>query len=577
MNGVLAGGRAPIRAAAAVAIVGMSCRFPGASDTAGFWKLLAEGEHAIGAAPPERGLGPRHGGYLSAVDDFDAGFFGISPREAALMDPQQRLILELGWQAFDDAGIAPHRLAGTRTGVFVGAMSSDYATLVREFGDQAVTAHTLTGLNRAVIANRLAHFLQLSGPSLTVDTAQSSSLVAVQLAFESLRRGECELAVAGGVNLNLAPGTIAETEKFGALSPDHRCFTFDARANGYVRGEGAGVVILKPATRAVADGDRIYAVILGGATNSGSAASLSDPSVAAQEDVLRAAYADAGMGPAEVDYVELHGTATRAGDPVEAAALGAVSGTGRAAGEQLLVGSVKTNIGHLEGAAGIAGLIKVALSLDHGQIPPSLNFEIPNPDIPFSELGLRVLSEAIDWPGEPASRLAGVSSFGMGGTNCHLVVSAVPPSWTSNSPVDVCPDGVDTERQRTVPWIVSGATGSALRVQAERLADHGSLDERDHPPGDGAHSGIAEVGHALVTSRSLLGHRAAVVAENRADLVAGLRKIAAARWTGSWPSSSPGKVPNGSVWDAICTLPSRPTRRHSTRSVPSRTNNSAAP
>ncbi len=413
----------------AVAVVGLACRLPGAAEPAAFWRLLREGTSAITEVPAGRWQPmderARHGGFLDDVDLFDAAFFGISPREAASMDPQQRLVLELGWEALEDAGIAADRLAGRPVGVFVGATWDDYATLHhrgREIGE-----HTLTGLNRSIIANRLSYFLDLTGPSLTVDTGQSSSLVAVHLGCESLRRAESEVAIVGGVNLNLAPESAAGAAGFGALSPDGRCYTFDARANGYVRGEGGGLVVLKPLSRALADGDRVYCVIPGSAVTAdgagrGERAGLTVPDRDGQERVLRQAHAAAGVSALDVDYVELHGTGTRVGDPVEAAALGAVFGTGRA--EPLLVGSAKTNVGHLEAGAGIVGLIKTALAVAHREIPPSLNFADPNPEIPLADLGLRVQTQTTPWPRQAA--LAGVSSFGMGGTNCHVVVAAAP-------------------------------------------------------------------------------------------------------------------------------------------------------
>ena len=369
----------------AIAIVGISCRFPKAPCPHAFWQLLRDGASAIAQTPhdrwerdgrsaadvPEPGL--LHGGFLEQIDQFDPGFFGIAPREAATMDPQQRLILELGWEALEDAGMVPERLAGTSVGVFVGAISSDYADLLRERGGEALTRHVLTGTHRGMIANRLSYALGLKGPSLTVDAAQSSALVAVHLACQSLQRGESTLALAGGVNLNIsAAGTIA-TGRFGALSPDGLCFTFDARANGYVRGEGGGVVALKPLARALADGDPIHCVIRGSAVNNdgaGGGEGLAAPDEQAQEEVLRLAYRKAGVKRADVQYVELHGSGTRLGDRVEAAALGAALGAARRADEPLLVGSVKTNIGHLEGAAGIAGLIKLILCMKHRELPP---------------------------------------------------------------------------------------------------------------------------------------------------------------------------------------------------------------
>ncbi|WP_239101378.1 type I polyketide synthase, partial [Microbispora amethystogenes] len=423
--------------AGAVAVVGLACRLPGAAHPRAFWELLRSGRDAVGAPPQSRLTGePRlaglRGGFLEQVDGFDAGFFGVSPKEAAAMDPQQRLVLELAWEALEDAGIPPAGLAGTSASVVVGAMAADYAALVYGRGDAAITRHTLAGLTRGILANRISYALDLRGPSLTVDTAQSSALVAVHLACESLRSGESEVALAGGVNLNLVPESTATAERFGGLSPDRRCFTFDARANGYARGEGGGIVVLKPLARALADGDHVYAVVLGSAVNNdGATPGLTVPDAAAQQRVVRLAVERAGVDPAAVQVVELHGTGTKVGDPIEAAALGAALGAARPATQPLLVGSVKTNIGHLEGAAGIAGLLKAVLGIHHREVPPSLNYETPNPAIDLDALNLRVVTEPSPWPRPGLPLVAGVSSFGVGGVNCHVVLAEPPPEHTS--------------------------------------------------------------------------------------------------------------------------------------------------
>ncbi|CAA9213207.1 MAG: Modular polyketide synthase, partial [uncultured Corynebacteriales bacterium] len=441
-----------------VAVVGLACRLPGAPDPAAFWRLLREGGDAVTAFPADRdGTDATPGGFLDRVDAFDADFFGISPREAAATDPQQRLVLELGWEALEDAAIRPDRLAGSRAGVFVGAIWDDYADLLRRHA--AVTRHTMTGSHRGMIANRLSYALGLTGPSLTVDTAQSSGLVAVHLACESLRSGECELALAGGVNLILtARSTDLASARFGGLSPAGRCHTFDARADGFVRGEGGVVLALKPLRAALRDGDPVHCVIAGSAVNNdGATDGLTAPSPAAQRAVLRAAYGRAGVDPADVRYVELHGTGTRVGDPVEAAALGAVLGAGRPADAPLLVGSAKTNVGHLEGAAGAVGLLKAALSVEHGRIPASLHFTRPHPGIPLAELGLRVVGELTDWPRPDRRRVAGVSSFGMGGTNCHLVLTAAPAGAPAPAPAPDATGG-------PVLWPIGGRGAAGLRA-----------------------------------------------------------------------------------------------------------------
>ncbi len=494
--------------ARAIAVVGMSCRLPGAAGPDEFWRLLREGRHAITEAPEGRwedqALPHRFGGFLDQVDRFDAGFFGIAPREAAAMDPQQRLVLELSWEALENARVLPSALAGSRTGMFVGAIWDDYARLTDQYGADAIGEHTVTGTHRGIIANRVSYLLGLRGPSLAVDTGQSSSLVAVHLACESLRRGESDTAIAGGVNLTILAESTLGAHRFGGLSPDGRCFTFDARANGYVRGEGGGLVVLKPLDVAVADGDRVLGVLAGSATNNdGATEGLTVPSSAAQRAVLLEAYAQAGVDPADVGYVELHGTGTRVGDPVEAAALGEVFAGGRPADRPLLVGSAKTNVGHLEGAAGIVGLLKVLLGLGHGEVPPSLNFATPHPDIPLGELGLRVVTEPGRWPAGPA----GVSSFGMGGTNCHVVVL---PSEVREAP--------SPAPGRTVPWVLSAKSADALQAQAGRLAEH----LRAHPEVN-----PLDVGLSLATARTPFRHRAAVVAADRPGFAAGLAALAA--------------------------------------------------
>ncbi|MFE1775921.1 type I polyketide synthase [Streptomyces sp. NPDC059008] len=499
-----------------IAVVGLACRFPGAPNPDAYWKLLSTGTDAVSESRPDRPTGNRPGGFLDHVDRFDPEFFDISPREAAAMDPQQRLALELSWEAFEDAGIVSADLKGHRVGVFVGAMWDDYAAVLHRRGEGAATQHSMTGLHRSIIANRVSYTFDLRGPSMVLDTGQSSSLVAVHTACESLRRGEAALALAGGVNLNLAPESTRYSEKFGGLSPDGRCFTFDARANGYVRGEGAGLVVLKPLSRALADNDRIHCVIEGTAMNNdGASEGLTVPSSRAQEEVLREAYRKAGVADlSDVQYVELHGTGTKKGDPLESAALGAVFGADRSQGAPLRVGSVKTNIGHLEAAAGIAGLIKTALSIRHRQIPPSLNFRTPSPQIPFDEWNLRVQTELSGWPRGKAPLLAGVSSFGMGGTNCHVVLSdahtraADAPSGHGRASA-----GRPTGASPLLPWVLSGRSAAALRAQAERLRDHVAA----HPELD-----PADVGFSLAAHRTAFEERAVVLGGERGDHLGGL-------------------------------------------------------
>ncbi|WP_285505353.1 type I polyketide synthase [Actinokineospora sp. NBRC 105648] len=474
-------------------MVGLACRVPGGPDPAAFWALLRAGGDAVREVPEGR-PGTGRGGYLDRIDEFDPEFFGISPREAAAMDPQQRLVLELAWEALEDAGIRPADLHGGDTGVFVGSIADEYAGLARQ---GHLGRHTLTGTTRGIIANRVSYALGLRGPSIAVDTAQSSSLVAVHLACESLRRGETTAALAGGVNLIVDPAGTRAVAEFGGLSPDGRCHTFDRRANGYVRGEGAGLVLLKRLETALADGDRIYGVILGGAVNNdGATEGLTVPSADAQAEVVAKARAAAGVVAEEVQYVELHGTGTPVGDPIEARGLGQATAGALVAGTVVEVGSVKTNIGHLEGAAGIAGLLKVLLSVHNRHIPATLNHTEPNPDIDLAGLGLRVRVAGGDWPRPDGRLVAGVSSFGMGGTNCHLVVAEAPDR------------PVEAEDASNAPLVLSARTPAALRAYAERIAPHAEL------PG---------VARTLATTRTAYTERAAVTG----DVAAGLAALAA--------------------------------------------------
>lgn len=508
----------------AVAVVGLSCRFAEAAGPDAFWHLLRTGGNAVTEVPEGRwdrdgsaagGAGTRWGSFLADVAGFDAGFFGVSRREAAVMDPQQRLMLELSWEALEDSGTVPATLRGERCGVFIGAMRDDYARLAQGLGPDLRTHHSFAGLQRSLIANRVSYFCGLRGPSMTVDTGQSSSLTAVHLACQSLLTGESEIALAGGVNLNLAAASEEDAAAFGGLSPDGRCYTFDARANGFVRGEGGGVVVLKTLAKALADGDRVHCVISGGAVNNdGGGEGLTVPSQDAQEELLRLAYRNAGVDPALVQYVELHGTGTRVGDPVEAAALGAVLGARRSPGHPLPVGSVKSNLGHLEAAAGICSLIKTALALRNRELPPSLNFETPHPQIPLESLRLRVITELKPWSGSGGPLVAGVSSFGMGGTNCHLVLAEAP----AHTPA--APPRPETTGPQVVPALLSARTGPALRAQAERLAAF----VEDHPQVD-----PVDLAHSLATTRTAFEHRAVAAASDRTTLLVALRALAKGR------------------------------------------------
>ena len=421
-----------------IAVIGLGCRLPG--DIHGpdeLWDFLAAGRSAVSTVPEGRWQAfedgtpktadaiaqtTQWGSFLNDVDAFDADFFGITPREADRIDPQQRLLLEVTVEALEHAGIPAETLQRSETGVFVGSCVSEYGYLAsRDLS--TIDAWTGTGGALSIIANRLSYFLDLRGPSLTVDTACSSSLVAVHLACQSLRMGQSELAIAGGVNLILSPVVTRSFDAAEAMSPTGACHSFDAAADGFVRGEGCGVVVLKRLSDALRDGNQVLAVVRGSAVNQdGRSNGLMAPNPAAQAAVLRAACTDAGVPPLEIDYVEAHGTGTLLGDPIEARALGAVYGRGRQPAAPLLAGAVKSNLGHLEAAAGVVGLIKATLAVNRGSIPANLHFETPNSHIPFDQLRLKIVDQQTDWPQAGHPRRAGVSSFGFGGTNAHIVL-----------------------------------------------------------------------------------------------------------------------------------------------------------
>ena len=434
-----------------IAIIGIGCRFPGAPNLRAFWRLLQKGGDAITEVPPDRWdanslyddnpAAPgktycRWGGFLDQVNQFDPEFFGIAPREAAYIDPQQRLLLEVIWEALEDGGQVPSQLSGTQTGVFVGLSTHDYGQLLLR-GPEVVDTYTNTGVASTMVANRVSYLLNFRGPSLVIDTACSSSLVAIHLACQSLWQQESTLALAGGINLILTPSVTVGFSKLTALSADGCCKAFDAKANGFVRSEGAGMVVLKPLSQAIADRDPVYALIRGSAINQdGRSNGLTAPNREAQEAVLRAAYDHARIAPHQVQYVEAHGTGTLLGDPIEAMALGKVLAVDRPPHTPVRIGSVKTNIGHTEAAAGIASLIKVALCLKHQQLVPSLHFNQPNPHIPFDQLPLTVQQTCEPWPQLEGPAIAGISSFGFGGSNSHVVLAAAPNLSPTPAPQD---------------------------------------------------------------------------------------------------------------------------------------------
>ena len=508
-----------------IAVIGLGCRLPG--DIYGpdaLWDFLAAGRSAVGTVPDERWQAfddgspeaetalahtTRWGSFLSDIAGFDADFFGITPREADRIDPQQRLLLEVAVEALEHAGIPAESLQRSQTGVFAGACVSEYGYMASRDLSK-IDAWTGTGGALSIIANRLSYFLDLRGPSLTVDTACSSSLVAVHLACQSLRTGQSELAIAAGVNLVLSPAVTSSFDAAEAMSPSGACHAFDAAADGFVRGEGCGVAVLKRLSDALRDGDRVLAVVRGSAVNQdGRSNGLMAPNPAAQAAVLRAACADAGVAPSQVDYVEAHGTGTLLGDPIEARALGAVYGRGRQPNAPLLAGAVKTNLGHLEAAAGIVGLIKTTMAMQRGTIPANLHFESPNPHIPFDELRLKVVDEPTEWPVTGRRRLAGVSSFGFGGTNAHLVLEqgpdvGVPDLWVAPA---------------VATLVVSGKDAGRVAVLASTLADWMT--------GAGALVPLPDVAHTLNHHRSQHAMFATVCAADRAEAIAGLRAVAA--------------------------------------------------
>ncbi len=511
---------------APIAIVGTACRFPGgADDPERFWRLLQDGVDAVTTVPAERfdveavydarpeapgKIATRHGAFLTNVDRFDAALFGIAPREAQSMDPQQRLVLETAWEALEDAAYAPDRLAGSRTGVFVGICNLDYYQMVMRQDPAALDAYVATGGSHSVAAGRVAYVLGLAGPNLAVDTACSSSLVAVHLACQSLRTGESRMALAAGVNLVLLPDTTMLLSRARMMAPDGRCKTFDAAADGFVRGEGCGVVVLKRLADALADGDRVLAVIRGSAlSQDGRSNGLTAPSGPAQEAVIRDALAGAGLTPADVGYVEAHGTGTSLGDPIEVRALGAVFGPGRPADRPLMVGSVKTNIGHLESAAGLAGLVKVVLALRHAEIPPHLHLRTPSPHIPWDGLPLTVPTRRTAWERPPGGRrIAGVSSFGFSGTNVHVVVEEAPAPVSPES-------GIERPRHLLT---LSARHPDTLREAAARLAAH--LERQPAPS-------LPDVCFTAGVGRAQLAHRLALPVAALDEARAMLARVAA--------------------------------------------------
>ncbi|WMD04166.1 SDR family NAD(P)-dependent oxidoreductase [Streptomyces sp. FXY-T5] len=525
-----------------VAIVGIGCRYPGGvNDAEGLWRLVSEGRDAMSGFPTDRGWEnwdvptARTGAFLYDAGNFDPAFFRISPREAMAMDPQQRLLLETSWEALERAGIDPGSLKGSRTGVFIGGAPQEYGALVMNSAEGA-GGYALTGAPGSVLSGRVSYVLGLEGPAVTVDTACSSSLVALHLAIKSLRTGECDLALAGGVLVLVTPSIFAEFSATGGSAGDGRCKAFAASADGTGWGEGAGVIAIQRLSDALRDGNPVLAVIRGSAANQdGASNGLSAPNGPSQQRVIRAALANAGLTPADVDMVEAHGTGTTLGDPIEAEALLATYGQDRPADRPLWLGTLKSNIGHTQAAAGISGVIKAALALRHGIMPKTLHVDEPTPQVDWSAGAVELLTEAREWPETGQPRRVGVSSFGISGTNAHVILEQAPEAGPAERT-----EGEATAAPQVMPWVLSGRNEAALRTQASRLLDHLAGQTGLSPQ---------DVGFSLVGTRSAFEQRAVVLGTGQEDLLAGLRSVAdGTDDNGAVSGRAAGDVGNGVVF-----------------------------